>query len=170
MKDLKELKEQFNKKQEELNKLSEQIEKAEKASSNKRHRVDNGDAYYYINELGIICGHNEWFDNVDNYLYSMGNYYLSEEDCQKALDVQNTECELRELAKELNADEEIDWNNENQPKFYIFYAFSEKSIYFGRTYTVKHSNDVNCLDDDFLSKAIAKIGKDRLVEYLTYEW
>ena len=169
MNNLKELKEQYSKTQEELTKLGEQIEKQENKNKNKRLRVDKYIMYYFKNVSGNIASCADVYDNIDNYHYNSGNYYLTAEDCQKAIDVKNTEIELRNLAEELNNGEEINWNDSCQNKYSITYNYTSKNINFICTLCEKLPNLIFCLDRDFKDKAIERIGEDKLKEMLTYE-
>lgn len=168
MNNLKELKEQYSKTQEELIKLGETIEKLEK-EKNKRHRVNLGDVYFFIDDAGYINSIYEDGGNIDDYRYNSGNYYLTKEDCEKAINVKNTEAELRNLAEELNDGEEIDWENDEQRKYQLYYYYYKKEISTNMSSYSKIQGTIYCLDKNFKDKAIERIGEDKLKEMLTYE-
>lgn len=148
---------ELKKKYEELGKEIKRLE-----NGGGRWRSDVFDRYYFITTTGKIEQYNECHNMVDNYRYKTRNYFKTEEEAQAYLDNLNTYFELMDLAEELNVGEKIDWNNESRTKYYIefdncigiLHSVSAKyCINFGQIY---------CLDENFLDKAIERIGEERL--------
>lgn len=81
----------------------------------------------------------------------------------------NTYYDLMDLAEELNNGEKIDWNDNQQCKYTIFYDFEDNFLNRNNAYVCKEFGQIYCLDGDFVEKAIEKIGKDKLTKLFTYE-
>lgn len=67
-----------------INKL---IEKNDDKKETDRAKV--GSNYYYIDSCGGVCVRIDYYDDVDNCHYKMGNYYLTEEECQRAKEIKD---------------------------------------------------------------------------------
>ena len=152
--------EELKKKYEELGK---EIERLEKEKKNKRWRAEIGEDYYFLMETLEVNRDDECNAEYDDNLYNLGNYFKTKEEAQKVANKIKTYIELKQLAEELNGDEEIDWNNGNQEKYEIYYnhnngKFLESSIGYSQSLTIY------CLDKDFLDKALEQIGEERLKE------
>lgn len=68
------------------------------------------------------------------------------------------------LAKELNGEEEIDWDNEDQNKYYIYCMYDNHKfeLHIGTSYYTKSINNIYCLSRNFLGVTLERIGADRL--------
>lgn len=106
-------------------------------------------------EYVVRCHHDEHFP-IDNIRYNTHNYFQTETEAQKYADVLNTEIELRKYADEHNSE----FNN----GYRILYCFISEESYEFIPRCIKFSS-VDVIDD-----AIEEIGKDKVIEYLTYEW
>ncbi len=81
----------------------------------------------------------------------------------------NTLEELKKKAEELNAGEEIDWNNSNQMKYYICYNYYDNKLIFEYSYGIKNLGQIYCLNENFLEIAKEKIGEERLIKLFKEE-
>ena len=125
-------------------------------------KPNRGDEYYYIYADGdikklIYCG-----AHYDNDCLLLGNVYQTKEEAEFAVEKRKIEIELQRYADEHN--DEIDWNNCNQWKFYIFYDCFNKKIYIDCYLTYK-SNDVYFTSKEIAEQAIEAIGEERLKKY-----
>lgn len=151
--------EELKKKYEELGK---EIERLENQKSNERWKANYGENYYCINEegdtdLSIDCQYIE-----DSFRYKTRNYFKTNEEAQRHLDNINTYYDLMDLAEELNCGREIDWNDELQIKYYIFYNFRNNAIESTTACRYKEMGQIYCLNENFLEIALQRIGKERL--------
>ena len=149
-----------------LEELKGQLTEEDKEDKYKRKRNSR---YYYLNSCGAIYS---VFDNEiasDNFRYSTGNFFETSEEVkiyQKKLIIEQ---ELKDIAMELNKGEEIDWNNKEQDKYYLYYNFLNNEISY-RSYTItKLQGAIYCLDENFKDVAIERIGEKRLTKYLKGE-
>lgn len=118
MEEIKELKE--NKKNNMAFKLKSEL---------KRKRVEENEDYYYIDDGYKLNGSSEWNDETDRNRFMYHNYFVNEKDAEKYLRVLNTEAKLRQLAEELNNGKEINWKNDNQDKYYLYYDYMENEVW-----------------------------------------
>lgn len=77
--------------------LADQVRKEEPAKP-KRPRAEVGGYYWFITDRGEKYSTRDTRNNIDNYRYETGNYYLSESDCDRALRVEKTVAEVRVMA------------------------------------------------------------------------
>ena len=154
MDNLEDLKKQISDLQSKVAKIENESKEEKKG---KRWRAKVNGTYFYVDDSGDVdvvpCY--EYNDDGDNYRYKTRNYFKTKEEAEEYKEVMNTYYDLMDLAEELNNGEKIDWNDNQQCKYTIFYNFE-----FGQIY---------CLDGAFLEKAIEKIGKDKLTKLFTYE-
>ena len=151
--------EELKKKYEELGK---EIEKLEKQKENIRRRADFGEKYYIISTSGTIIISREENDEMDSFRYKIRNYFKTEEEAERYLANINTYYELMELANELNNGEEIDWENGNQPKYFIHYDTRNDELIQSAYYSLKFIGVIYCLNRNFLNIVLERIGKERL--------
>lgn len=131
-----------------------------------RWKPKKNEKFWIVNESGQV----DWFlwsgDSSDDYAYKTNNCFKTEKEAKQHLNNIETEIELRQLAEELNDDEKIDWENENQSKYYLTYDYLENTIYQQWEDTNKTAKNIYCLDEKFKDKAIEEIGEEKLKKYL----
>lgn len=125
--------------------------------------------YYYLNDCGETEIETDEDYPVDNFRYSIGNYFETKEQAENYKQKLLIEQELRDVARELNKGEEIDWNNQDQKKYCLEYDFLSNSIGYIKYIMLKMQGTIYCLDKDFKDVAIEKIGEKRLAKYLKGE-
>lgn len=154
---------ELEKKYEELGK---KIERLKQAKSSKRRKPEWKKSYYYIDSATNI-GESVWSNTVpDNFRYSQNNCFKTEQEAQEHLENLKTKGELRLLAEELNEDEVIDWNDDDQDKYFIQYDFHLKMLMREYNCDVQNQGTIYCLNETFLDKAINHIGEERLIKMI----
>ena len=151
--------EELERKYEELGKEIERIKKAK----NKRWRAEESEEYYCVNTTGKIKYFTENNDAVDGYYYKIRNYFKTREEAQRHLDNINTYYELMDLAEELNNGEEIDWKDNSQKKYILYFDTARENIEKGYYNNSKDIGQIYCIDENFLEKAKERIGEERLI-------
>lgn len=148
--------------EEEREQLMKLIQKSNGFKS-KMWKPNYGRKYFYINDCGAIIN-SKWYDDViDTYRYEIGNCFKTKEETEFALEKVKVETELRRFAEE-NNEHEIDWTDEDQEKWFIFYNCDTKNI------DTEYDNTLRTHYIYFSSKEIAKqaikhIGEERLKKY-----
>ena len=168
MDNLEEIKKQISELQSKVAKI-ENESKEENKKRNKRWRACVGGDYCFIDNGGEIAVTYESRDEADNYRYKTRNYFKTKKEAKEYQKVINTYYDLMDLAEELNNGEKIDWNDNQQCKYTIFYDFEDNFLKRTNAYVCKEFGQIYCLDGDFVEKAIEKIGEDRLKKLFTYE-
>ncbi len=149
-----------------LEELKVQLTEENKKDKYKRKRDDN---YWFLNCIGESVMAYDYYEDEDNFNYNIGNYFETEEQAKNYKERLLIEQELRDIARELNKGEEIDWDNTNQDKYYIEYSFYGDGILYSFHSYTKIQGTIYCLDINFKHVAIERIGKERLTKYLKGE-
>lgn len=161
MNKLKELEKKIEELSKELEELRCELDK-EKSNNCKRYRANCGERYYYYGSTGMVSDYYENNDDLDTNMYVMGNYFKTKEEAEKVVEKLKIYTRLKDLTLRLNKGEELDWENENQRKYFIYYDNHNKEIYTICNYYSKELGQIYCLDKDFLNKAIKEIGEENL--------
>lgn len=143
-----------------------------KEEGNGRWRAENKGHYWSV-IIGVYYGYGtdcniENSTPTNNIHYYTRNYFQTKEEAQKYADVLNTEMELMRYADEHNG--ELDWDNIYQRKYSLGY---QVDVGKERTVTsdlVRDARIVYFSSEELARQAIEVIGKDKVIEYLTYEW
>lgn len=160
---------------EQIDELKQKIEELEKEvnspefegiKKNIRFRADYGMPYFFINNEGMVSRGIEQHRPLDDFRYNSGNYFETEEQAKDFKENILTKQALKDLALELNNGVEINWENHEQWKFYIYFNYSENQLC-----THFHSLGQNllmtyCLNKDFLDIAKERIGEEKLIKLI----
>ena len=133
-----------------------------KSNGSKRNiwKPEYDEWYFYVSGYGIV-GSNVWInDYIDNGYYEIGNCFKTEEEAKFALEKLKVETELRRFAEE-NNEYEIDWENDAQEKWFIYYC---DKICLYQTY-ITMRNDVYFSSKKIAKRAVDYIGEERLKKY-----
>lgn len=155
----------------EINKTKEHLANMEKMLEEceyKRWAPIDGELYYFVDSYGQISVDNFCSaDYIDSQRYKNYNFFQTKEQAKSESEKILVRRMLENIARRLNKGQKIDWNNDNQYKWYI-----NHNPLGVTTYSV-HSNKVQgavyCLDENFKDIAIQEIGEERLKAYLEYE-
>lgn len=163
MENLEELKKKYEEMTNKCEELGKEIERLEKEKKNKRWRAEIGEDYYFLTETLEVNRDDECNAEYDDNLYNLGNYFKTKEKAQKVANKIKTYIELKQLAEELNGDEEIDWTNGQQEKYLIRLDHNIGKVE-NEFHTCFQPLSIYCLDEEFADKALEQIGEERLIE------
>ena len=166
MDNLEEIKKELSELQSKVAKLEDESKEEKKG---KRWRARRNNRYFYVDKYGKADDTLEINDREDDFRYKTRNYFKTEEEAEEYKEVMNTYYDLMDLAEELNKGSKIDWNDNQQCKYTIYYDFEDNFLNRNNAYVCKEFGQIYCLDGDFVEKAIEKIGEDRLKKLFTYE-
>lgn len=133
---------------------------------NLKHRED----FYFISSDGEVIS--ECFDgtsDIDCGRYNFYNCFKTREEVQQEADKILVHRQLEDIAKRLNKGKKIDWNNEDQNKYFICYNHWQNTIILEHGWKNKFCGVIYCLDKNFLDIAKREIGEDRLIKYIRGE-
>jgi hypothetical protein len=99
-------------------------------TSYKRPRREDRERYYYFDSIGVISNDNEYHDDIDNYRYSVGNYFLTKEEAIKHLELTQARVRIEDAVREYNGNWKADWTNINQEKNKIFFNWGVDTFDF----------------------------------------
>ena len=129
---------------------------------NTRWRARNSEAYYYLYSYGKIIRACDYRSGETTNRYNLGNYFRTKEEAEKTAEKIKIYTQLKDLALRLNKGEEIDWEDEDQAKYCIYYDNHRKKIYTNCNYYSEELGQIYCLDEKFLEEAKQEIGEENL--------
>lgn len=127
-------------------------------------RPKNNEMYFYISGECEICFHRWRNDSIDNRYYEIGNCFKTKEEAEFALEKRRVEVELQHFAEE-NNEREIDWEDEGQNKYCMYYDIVTDEIEGSVLYCSKVAGIVYFSSTKILEQAIQVIGEERLKKY-----
>lgn len=134
-------------------------------------RQHDGEDYYYVDtSLNMVEHEKEWHCDEDDIRFYSGNYFETEEEAIKFARVLDTRGKLRKLALELNEGREMNFGYGSGWKYYLWYSYMDNKIKQQSVEWGKEAGVIYCLDKKFIDKAIERIDRKRLTEYLTYQF
>ena len=134
---------------------------------NKRWRAERGERYYRVDTFNQVSSLRDIDSDDDTWLYDSHNYFKTREDANKYARVLETEMLLRKYADEHN--EDMPWDG--RCGHYFFYYNVGSNVICTDCYTCsKEAREIYFSSKEIARAAIEEIGKERIKEYLTYEW
>ena len=160
----KNLEERIEKLGKELEDLKHELdkEKLSNTQTNTRWRGNQNGNYWYITPSSIVSRTMEMNDDQDNVSYEMGNYFRTEEEAEKAVEKIKIYMQLKDLALRLNKGRKIDWTNNNQAKYYIYYDRGTMGLNYYHDWSYQSIGQIYCLNINFLDIAEQEIGEENL--------
>lgn len=144
-----------------MNELKE-INKEEKI--NKRWEPEIGETYYYSHSLGLVSSA-IWDNNrADDWRYLTGNVFKTEQGAKEYRKKLEIQAQFKNFVEERN--EELDWEDDNQCKYYLYYNYYLKQIMIGNIWICKYSFQVFASSEQILRDAIAEIGEENVKKYV----
>ena len=114
----------INEKEYEAEISDEQFQELEKSKHQTGYeRVMRGKKYYYIEPFGSIMWYSEAYNATDDRFYNIANYYSDETVAENNARADRLYRQLRRFAVE-NRQKKLDWNNEDEEKWCIFFEHS----------------------------------------------
>ena len=157
---------------EELKAKIEELEKSINKQEDKKEEpfIEEGQKYFTINRYLEVEKFNYADDGLDKKLLNNGNIFPfteeTEDKVRKEVELIAKRGKLQsemEMFARLNNDCEIDWNNSEQMKFYLYIDYEENEIREGLTFGIRHFNTTYFTSEEVLKKALEKFG-DRIRE------
>ena len=128
---------------------------ATNAVSYKRPRANKCEEYFYI-DSDIIEDCIENSDEEDNWHYNTWNYYLTEQQAQKALDKQLATVRVNDAIDELNEGWVGDWSDENDYKYSIIYDRKEHKFLASASYSLEFLWSIKDIKSEKIYQQIIK--------------
>lgn len=122
--------------------------------------------YYFINNEGMVSMGIEQHRPLDDFRYNSGNYFKTDEQAKDFRENILTKQALKDLALELNNGVELNWQNTNQKKYFIYYENQDCKLYRDFKFLSQSIGQVYCLNINFLQTAKERIGEQKLINLI----
>lgn len=130
-----------------------------------RWKPKMGEKYYLVDDAGDICS-NSWGNyDLDAFRHSIGNCFKTYEEAEEYKTKLVFQQQYRDYALEHN--DEIDWENDKQKKWYVFYEPGLKGYTTGCEYETSFSQGtVYFTNEQDIWDFIKLIGKKEFKKYI----
>ena len=135
----------------------------------KRWKPKYNDRYYYVSEECTAMESRAWAEYIVDERYRRYNVFKTEEEAKQEAEKILIRRQLEDIARRLNMGEKIDWDNEDQRKYFIRFNYYLGIIELDYSFRQQFQGLIYCLDKKFLDTAIKEIGEERLIKYLRGE-
>jgi hypothetical protein len=145
----------------EIGKKIEDIENkiAKKKVETGRWKPEEGDTYWFINDIGDICK-STWDNvNIDRKRYLIGNCYQTKEECEFAIEKLKVIAELKEYEEPKNRV----WNYETY-HYHFYYSYKENTVKISENWKTKR-NDIYFESGEKARQALEEVGEGRIKKY-----
>lgn len=153
-----------------MQKLEQELEKIKSKAHWVPWRAGFCETFWYLDLTGKICSvkvgdyaNNSTYDQMEKYLYTVGNYFETEEAAWKYKLHLETEQKLKSIALRLNAGCVLDFD---EGPYSIYVDMDTSRLDTVSTPTFKDVGTIYCNSKDFLETAIAEIGEQELIDYI----
>lgn len=155
------LEKQYERLEAEMKKLKTEIEKQEESKS--KWEIGEGDTYYRINDAGNVSRDNN-NSYIDRYRISIASACKDRATMERIVKTQNL---MRELEKFRDENESIavDWKDENQCKYYIYYSYDDRRLTISEAISSRDFGNVYFTTVECAKAALEKFG-DRIKEVM----
>jgi len=106
----------------------------------------------------------ETLSEADNFRYNIGNYFLTEKECEEYKKRLLIEQQLKDIALRLNEGKKIGWEDHDQKKYHIYYNHYSEEFDFLTVY-YHQIECIYCLSNKLLEVALEDIGEEDLKSY-----
>ena len=124
-----------------------------------------GEKYHFIKAYGMVTKDEERYFDIDDQYYNTANYFSTKE---KAEEINFKQALFRRLQRfsDENGGDDIDWNNTDNPKYYISFNYSTNKFYIDFLYKIAVFGSVYFVSEEVTQQAI-ELFHDDLIEYFT---
>lgn len=122
--------------------------------------------YYYVSDEGAVrCCVWKAFQE-DLFRFYSGNCFKTKQECEEYEENLLTKQALKDLALELNDGVELNWQDTNQTKYFIYYENQDCMLYSDYRSLSQSIGQVYCLNNNFISIAKDRIGEEKLIKLI----
>lgn len=153
----------LNGKEYEVEIAKEQVKEIEKPK-HKRWRAETGCRYWFMLSYGEAIETTEYYTPEDNYLFSTGNYFKTEEEA----DEYKKKLIYRQQYKDYIGEDiptKGDWENNNLYKYVATYSFDNKKIIIFYGVDIKDER-IYSKSEEKIKDFIKEIGEDNFKKYV----
>lgn len=129
-----------------------------------RWKPKKGEKYYFITLFGNMGYRRYDNDRDDNYLYSINNIFKTKEEAEEHKKKLIYQQQYKDYAMEHN--DEIDWENEKQYKYYSFCNVENKQVHISFVWATKTPGQTYFTNTQDIWDFIKLIGEDNFKKYI----
>lgn len=150
-------------KQAELQKQIDELKQV-KMEEPKKWKPKSYEEYWFVSDDGeIYCS--VWTNTHQNrWRYSTGNVFKTEQEAVEHKKKIEFQAKFKNYVEERN--EELDWENDNQEKWFMYYSFCYGKIDFAAHFTSKCQGAIYAFSEQILRDAIEEIGENNVIKYV----
>ncbi len=146
--------------------LDKELQKLISGKKNTGYEKETGDdKHYVVSDNGTVLTIISPHSNVAAQYYDLANYYSSKEVAENNARADRLMRQLRRFAVE-HREKELNWDNVNQPKYYLYYDCIGAGITVNDEYDYKLCGVVY-FDSDKVAAKAAREFRDELIWYFT---
>ena len=156
----------------EIKKTKEYLANMEKMleKCSERWKPKDFSPYFYVDSCMKIEQSDFYNDTyIHSERYNTYSTFKTQEEAEQEAEKILVRRQLEDIARRLNKDEKIDWNNQECVKYCLTYDNKYKCICQDANKFIVRQGTVYCLDENFKDIATQEIGKERLTKYLRGE-
>lgn len=147
--------------------LEKQIEELKMAKieepQSKRWKPEYDDDYWYVDSFGIVKDTSRNTDSFDNWTMLTGNCFKTKEEAEEHKKQIEYTARYKNYIEEHS--EPLDWENDNQRKYFACYNFYKEEISCDYCYEFL-SFDIYASSVEIILDAIKEIGEDNFKKYV----
>ncbi len=143
------------------------LEKMLKEYNYERWKPKDNEKFWYIDSFG--CVNYSLFMSETKIRFKNYNCFQTREQAKQEAENILIRRQLEDIARRLNKGIKINWDNEEQDKYFIRFSYWSAVIQLECAWKYKLQGVIYCRDEKFLDVAIEEIGKERLENYLRGE-
>lgn len=148
----------------ELEEVTRLLEESKKKP--KRFVPEIGQQYWFVDNAGNIQT-DIWYNTVYNkYRLLMDNVFETKELCKEGRIKIEIQARFKQLASDSWGDEEIDWEDWREDKYYIYFDHNFKKIKMNSARVCKIQGAFCFKTEESLEKAIKEIGEENILKYV----
>lgn len=143
--------------------MEKMLEDREWEEKLQRWKPKTNEKYWYVTSTNHTA-QTDFVMGDDFQRWLIYNCFKTEKEANQETEKLLIRRQLEDIARRLNRGQKIDWGNNDQSKYFIY--FDNQNIRSNVNFTMKVQGAVYCLDENFIHVAIKEIGKERLENYL----
>lgn len=168
--------------------IQQEIEKLEKAQSDitkqieslkfknkennvdtKRYRAENYKQYWFVRDSGSIGCDLDGGESLHTHRYNVGNYYETKEQAERSNIKTLAVRKVKDKIRELNDGEAVDWSDESQEKYQIWYEHTAKKFTTGAHQSAQFGDkDLTCKTKEVAKTLLGYFKDDQETLKLAY--
>lgn len=149
-----------------LAELEAQLAREQEAEKRKVWKPKQGEQYWRVFPNGRVCSDRfDYGSAVCNFNLAIGNCFRTQEEAEFHREKMLVLGELQRYADEHN-EGEIDWGDDEQMKYCIYYGHYSKVIFISRECSAQQVGQIYFTSEQIARDAIATVGEERIKKYL----